>query len=153
MAKTASINKFANSLTDYLIDAIADRHSNPRAVAYRYKNLKVYMDPQKIADPHFFVFIGISEACFTIEGCKRIEGALCREDAYITRWAGRPNIYKDLKQHWQELKTAISDTESDDKTKGEVKVLAPKKSGSNKNSGCSAKSSSNYGGGGAPAKK
>ncbi len=72
MAKTNSISKFSNSLVEFLINSLTDKHGNARAVAQKYNNLKVYMDPAKITTPHFFVSVGISEACFAIEDGKKI---------------------------------------------------------------------------------
>ncbi len=53
MAKTNSISKFSNSLVEFLINSLTDKHGNARAVAQKYNNLKVYMDPAKITTPHF----------------------------------------------------------------------------------------------------
>lgn len=101
--KNANITKFANSLTEFLINAMADRHSEARHIAQRLNNLKVFMDPLKITEPHFFVSLGISEACYSIESGKKMDGSLGPEDSYVSRWAGRSNIYAALKAHWKSL--------------------------------------------------
>lgn len=115
MTKTNSISKFACSLVEFLINALADKHGNARAVAQKYNNLKVYMDPAKISTPHFYVSVGISEACFAIDGGKKIEGSLGYEDGYVVRWASRSNIHNELEAFWQILKDAIGAT---DESKG-----------------------------------
>lgn len=117
MAKANSITKFDNSLTEFLIIALADKYGDAKSYAYRYNNLKVYMDPKTVAQPHFFVVIGISEACFSIDDGKKIEGGLGNEDGYVKRWADRTNIHKELEAHWKMIKEAIAAEQEDDATK------------------------------------
>ncbi len=123
MAKANSISKFDNSLTEFLINAMADKYGDARSYAYKYNNLKVYMDPKKIAEPHFFVSIGISEACFSITDGKKLEGGLGSEDGYVKRWSDRTNIHKELESHWKILKEAIAaETEEDASKKSTATV-------------------------------
>lgn len=102
-----SIAKFANSLMDYLVDVMIDKYGDAQSFRYRYNNLKVYMNPSRISDPHFIVMIGISEAVFSIEDGKKIEGGLGNEETYVKRWAERVNINKELKNHWKLVKEAF----------------------------------------------
>ena len=102
-----SITKFANSLMDYLVDVMIDKYGDAQSFRYRYNNLKVYMNPSRISDPHFIVMIGISEAVFSIEDGKKIEGGLGNEETYVKRWAERVNINKELKNHWKLVKEAF----------------------------------------------
>lgn len=115
--KANSIAKFDNSLTDFLINALADKHTDAKSYAYKYNNLKVFMDPRKVDEPHFFVQIGISEACFSIKDGSKLEGGLGNEDAYVKRWADRYNIHKELEAHWKIIKEAIKDEDETDPTK------------------------------------
>lgn len=115
--KANSIAKFDNSLTDFLINALADRHTDAKSYAYKYNNLKVFMEPRKVEEPHFFVQIGISEACFSIKDGSKLEGGLGNEDAYVKRWADRYNIHKELEAHWKIVKEAIKDEDEADPTK------------------------------------
>ncbi len=117
MGKQNSISKFANSLTEFLINAMADKYADAKHYAYRYNNLKVYMDPQKTPEPHFYVSLGISEAGFGIEDGKKIEGSLGSEDGLVTRWASRTNIYNELKNHWKTMMDAIAAEMDDDTAK------------------------------------
>lgn len=117
MAKANSISKFDNSLTEFLINVMADKYGDAKSYAYRYNNLKVYMDPKKVAEPHFYVSIGISEACFAIMDGKKMEGGLGTEDGYVKRWADRTNIKKELENHWKILKEAIAAEQEEDATK------------------------------------
>ena len=101
--KSRNISKFSNSLIEYLINAMADRHSEVRYIAQRLNNLKIFMDPFKQSEPHFFVSIGISEACYDIETGRKIDGSLGPEDSYVSRWAMRSNINGELKNYWKKL--------------------------------------------------
>ena len=117
MAKANSISKFDNSLTEFLINVMSDKYGDAKSYAYRYNNLKVYMEPKKVAEPHFFVCIGISEACFAIMDGKKLEGGLGTEDGYVKRWDDRTNIKKELENHWKILKEAIAAEQEEDATK------------------------------------
>lgn len=117
MAKANSISKFDNSLTEFLINIMADKYGDAKSYAYRYNNLKVYMEPKRQDMPHFYVCIGISEACFSITDGKKLEGGLGNEDGYVKRWADRTNIKKELEAHWKIIKEALAAEEDDDATK------------------------------------
>ena len=103
-----SITKFANSLTDYLVDAMTDKYGDAKSFRYKYNNLKVYMDPKRVSDPHFFVMVGISEALFSVDDGKKLDGGLGgSEDACVKKWAERKNIQSELKEHWKVVKEAF----------------------------------------------
>ena len=59
--------------------------------------LKLHMDPMKVSDPHFFVSLGISEACYDIESAKKIDGGLGPEEEYVLKWAGNQIFITSLK--------------------------------------------------------
>lgn len=108
MAPKNNITKFSNSLTDYLAETLSDKTTSPRQIAQRYNNLKVFMDPVKVTMPHFYVAIGISEACFSIEDGKKLDGSLGgAEDSYVARWASRATVQSELKQQWKAIKDSI----------------------------------------------
>ncbi len=117
MATTRSISKFDNSLTEFLINVMSDKYGDTKSYAYRYNNLKVFMDYKRCRDPHFFVSIGISEACFSITDGKKLDGGLGTEDAYVKRWSERVNINSELKAHWNIIREAIAAEQEDDSTK------------------------------------
>jgi len=117
MAKVNSITKFDNSLTEFLINIMADKYGDAKSYSYRYNNLKVYMEPKRQDMPHFYVSIGISEACFSIDDGKKLEGGLGNEDGYVKRWADRTNIHKELEAHWKMLKEALQAEQDDDVSK------------------------------------
>lgn len=117
MARANSISKFANSLTEFLINAMSDKYGDAKSYAYKYNNLKVFMDPKSVADAHFYVSIGISEACFAISDGKKLEGGLGSEDGYVKRWADRTNIKTELENHWKIIKEAIAAQEEEEASK------------------------------------
>lgn len=127
MTKTNSISKFSNSLVEFLINALTDKHGNARAIDKKYNNLKVYMDPSKITTPHFYVSVGISEACFAIEDGKKIEGSLGYEDGYVVRWAGRSNIHNELEAFWKALQDAMSAMDKDEGSGKSIETLVQSK--------------------------
>lgn len=124
MATARSITKFENSLKEFLVNAMADKYGDAHSYAYRYNNLKVYMDPKREDEPHFFVQIGISEACFAILDGKKLEGGLGAEDGYVKRWSDRSNINNELKNHWKVIKEAIAAEEEEDATKKSSAITA-----------------------------
>lgn len=125
MATARSITKFENSLKEFLINAMADKYGDAHSYAYRYNNLKVYMDPKREDEPHFYVQIGISEACFAILDGKKLEGGLGAEDGYVKRWSDRSNINNELKNHWKVIKEAIAaEEEEEDATKKSSAITA-----------------------------
>jgi hypothetical protein len=126
--KSTNISKFTNSLMEFLINAMADRHSEARHIAQRLNNLKVYMDPLKVTEPHFFVSIGISEACYSIETGKKMDGSLGPEDGYVSRWAGRSNIASELRAHWKKLLDAAhEEDEQEEAIKKALDMLPTRK--------------------------
>lgn len=126
--KNSNISKFTNSLMEFLINAMADRHSEARHIAQRLNNLKVYMDPLKVTEPHFFVSIGISEACYSIETGKKMDGSLGPEDGYVSRWAGRSNIASELKAYWKKLlDTAQQEEEQEEAIKKALDLIPTRK--------------------------
>lgn len=124
MDTARSITKFENSLKEFLVNAMADKYGDAHSYAYRYNNLKVYMDPKREDEPHFFVQIGISEACFAILDGKKLEGGLGAEDGYVKRWSDRSNINNELKNHWKVIKEAIAAEEEEDATKKSSAITA-----------------------------
>ncbi|MBP3923709.1 hypothetical protein J6E39_00525 [bacterium] len=103
-----SLRSYANSLREYLLASLSDSHNTPQKLAYRYNNLKVYIEPKRESKPHFFVSVGISEVCFCIEDLKKINGNLGTDERYIVRWASKPNINGELMHTWRLLSNAAT---------------------------------------------
>lgn len=102
--KEESISKFENSLKDFLISSQAGHYGEVKQYSYKYNNLKFYMNPERYSEAHFFVQIGISEACYSIEGGNKLDGGLGREDRLVMKWSGRYNIHRELTTYWERLK-------------------------------------------------
>ena len=132
MATANSISKFENSLKEFLINVMSDKYGDAKSYSYRYNNLKVFMDPRRCSDAHFFVSIGISEACFSITDGKKLDGGLGAEDAYVKRWSDRVNINSELKAHWKIIMEAIAADQEDDLTKKSSASLRLRRSESSK---------------------
>lgn len=102
-----SIRVFENSLRDFLINAQQDAYNGKAKIEYRYNNLKVYMEPKKNKTPHFYVSLGISQACYMINPVEKILGGIGGNDErYVIMWANRPNINGELRKHWAFLMKA-----------------------------------------------
>ncbi len=102
-AESESITRFENSLTEYLISLQSSQFADVMSFSYRYNNLKIFMSPTKIREPHFFVRLGISEACFSIETGNKLDGSLGPEDRMVVKWANRVNIHRELETYWKEI--------------------------------------------------
>lgn len=107
--KEESISKFENSLKDYLISSQAGHYGEVKQYSYKYNNLKFYMNPERYSEAHFFVQIGISEACYSIEGGNKLDGGLGREDRLVMKWCGRYNIHRELITCWERIKQRYLD--------------------------------------------
>jgi len=104
-----SIKAFENSLRDYLVNAQQDSYNGAGKIEYRYNNLKVYMEPKKNKTPHFYVSLGISQACYMINPVEKIMGGIGGNDErYVIMWANRPNINGELRKHWAYLMKATT---------------------------------------------
>ena len=107
MARTPSITKFTNSLKEYLINSLSNKVNDIKSLEQRYNNMKVFMDPAAVDEPHFYVSVGISEICFSIKSNSKLDGSLGLEDIYVKRWAERHNIHMELEKFYKDLKEAI----------------------------------------------
>lgn len=88
------------SLKSFLIDAQSDSYNEKSINFYKYNNLKIYMDPKKIKDPHFVVRVGISESVYSLDNCERLLGGIGGDERYIHRWFERSSIKSDLQDAW-----------------------------------------------------
>ncbi len=111
MGEQESITKFENSLTDYLVSAQSSQFTDVMSFTYRYNNLKFFMAPSKVKEPHFYVRLGISEACFSITTGNKIDGSLGPEDRLVQKWANRINIQRELETYWQALAQELKEKE------------------------------------------
>ena len=97
------ISRLEYNLAEFLIDFQSSHFTDIRVYAYKYNNLKIYMNPTSVSKPHFFVKFGISEACFSIETGYKIEGSLGPEERMVQNWASRINIHRALETYWKDM--------------------------------------------------
>ena len=46
-------NRYENMIREYILDQQSDSYNSRNVNFQRYNNLKVYMEPSKIKEPHF----------------------------------------------------------------------------------------------------
>ena len=64
MPKANSISKFDNSLTEFLINSLADKYGDTKSYAYKYNNLKVFMDPKRFHSRIFMFLLAFQKLVF-----------------------------------------------------------------------------------------
>lgn len=97
----AEFHSMEESLKTYLSEGVADSYNKVgRGEAYRYNNLKIYMEPGKSKSPHFIVRIGMSEAMFDNTSLEKVSGGLGPEEKNVRRWAERHLSRDDLNAAW-----------------------------------------------------
>ena len=96
----ATFKDMEDSLKSFIIQEQSDAHNVKSVNNAKYNNIKVWMDTQKYAQPHFFVRISISEAVFNLADCSKINGGLSYEERFIIKWFGRMGIKEKLHELW-----------------------------------------------------
>lgn len=96
----ATFKDMEDSLKSFIIQEQSDAHNVKSVNNAKYNNIKVWMDTQKYAQPHFFVRISISEAVFNLADCSKINGGLGYEERFIIKWFGRMGIKEKLHELW-----------------------------------------------------
>ena len=89
-----------DNFKNFLINEQSDAHNIKTFNAAKYNNLKIWMDPSKNAQGHFFVRISISEASFALNDCTKINGGLGYEERFVYKWFGRMGIKSKLRELW-----------------------------------------------------
>ena len=107
----ASLKDLEDSLKSFLIQEQSDAHNIRTANIAKYNNLKIWMNPSKYHQAHFFVRISISEAVFSLNDCVKINGGLGYEERFIYKWFGRIGIKSKLEKIWAEASQNIEVTE------------------------------------------
>jgi len=98
MAYTA--NRFENMIKEFIIEQQQDAYNKKNMSPQRYNNLKVYMTPAKVKNPHVWIRIGISEACFSLVDSSLISGSVGQDHKYIVKWMNKPGIRDELGETW-----------------------------------------------------
>ena len=96
----ATFKDMEDSLKSFIIQEQSDAHNVKSVNNAKYNNIKIWMDTQKYAQPHFFVRISISEAVFNLADCSKINGGLGYEERFIIKWFGRMGIKEKLHELW-----------------------------------------------------
>ena len=96
----ATFKDLEDSLKKFLIEEQTDAHTVRNMNVNKYNNLRIWMDPSKYQQPHFFVRISISEAIFMIADCQKINGGLGYEERIVLKWFGRMGIKDKLRELW-----------------------------------------------------
>ncbi|MGN0018135.1 MAG: hypothetical protein ACI37S_03740 [Candidatus Gastranaerophilaceae bacterium] len=95
-----TLNRYENMLREYIIDQQSDSYNRTNINYFRYNNLRVFMEPSKIQQPHIFVRIGISDACFLITDGTIINGSLGVDTKYVPKWINKPGVKEELMLTW-----------------------------------------------------
>lgn len=96
----ATFKDMEDSLKSFIIQEQSDAHNAKSINIAKYNNIKIWMDTQKYAQPHFFIRISISEAVFNLADCSKINGGLGYEERFIIKWFGRMGIKEKLHELW-----------------------------------------------------
>ena len=96
----ATFKDMEDSFRNFVISEQSDAHNTKSINTAKYNNIKIWMDTQKYAQPHFFVRVSISEAVFNLADCSKINGGLGYEERFIIKWFGRMGIKEKLHELW-----------------------------------------------------
>ena len=96
----ATFKDMEDSLKKYIIQEQSDAHNVKSVNVAKYNNIKIWMDPSKIIEPHVIIRISISEATFTLSDFSTVNGGLGYEERFILKWFGRFGIKEKLSELW-----------------------------------------------------
>lgn len=96
----ATFKDMEDSLKTFIIQEQSDAHNVRSTNNAKYNNIKIWMDPAKYNQAHFFIRISISEAVFNLSDCSKINGGLGYEERFIIKWFGRMGIKEKLVELW-----------------------------------------------------
>ncbi len=97
-----SANRYENMLREFIIEQQSDSYNRGSINYQRYNNLKVFMTPSKDKNPHLWIRIGISEACFLIDDGSVITGSIGQDQKYIPKWMNKSGVREELMATWIE---------------------------------------------------
>ena len=96
----ATFKDLEDNLKNFIIQEQSDAHNVKTVNVAKYNNIKIWMDPSKYQQEHFFVRISISEAVFALSDCAKLNGGLGYEERFVYKWYGRIGIKDKLKELW-----------------------------------------------------
>ena len=96
----ATFKDMEDNLKKFMIQEQSDAHNIKTVNIAKYNNIKIWMDPSKIQQPHFYVRISISEVIFSLNDYSKINGGLGYEERFVIKWFGRFGIKDKLNELW-----------------------------------------------------
>lgn len=96
----ATFKDMEDSLKSFIIQEQSDAHNIRSTNMAKYNNIKIWIDPIKYSEPHFFIRISISEAVFNLNDFSKINGGLGYEERLVLKWFGRMGIKEKLQELW-----------------------------------------------------
>lgn len=96
----ATFKDMEDSLKKFIVQEQSDAHNIKTANMAKYNNIKIWMDPAKVQQPHFIIRISISEATFNLNDCTKINGGLGYEERFVLKWFGRMGIKEKFIELW-----------------------------------------------------
>ena len=97
----ATFKDMEDNLKNFIIQEQSDAHNIRSTNMAKYNNIKIWIDPTKYNDPHFFIRISISEAVFNLNDFSKINGGLGYEERIVLKWFGRMGIKEKLNDLWK----------------------------------------------------
>ena len=105
----ATFKDLEDNLKAYIIQEQSDAHNIKTMNVNKYNNIKIWMEPNKIQQPHCFIRLSISEAVFNINDFSKINGGLGYEERYVLKWFGRMGIKEKLNELWINIESNKED--------------------------------------------
>ena len=96
----ATFKDMEDSLRAFILQELSDAHNVKTVNVAKYNNIKIWMDPTKVVQPHFIIRISISEAQFALADCSKLNGGLGYEERFVIKWFGRMGIKDKLQELW-----------------------------------------------------
>ena len=105
----ATFKDLEDSFKNFIIQEQSDAHNVRSVNIAKYNNIKIWMDPSKYVQPHFFIRISISEAVFSLGDCSKLNGGLGYEERFVIKWFGRMGIKEKLIELWDNAEKTKED--------------------------------------------
>lgn len=105
----ATFKDMEDSLRGFIIQEQSDAHNARSTNIAKYNNIKIWMDPSKYQQAHFFIRISISEAVFQLSDGSKLNGGLGYEERFIIKWFGRMGIKEKLQELWTNAEKSKED--------------------------------------------
>ncbi len=105
----ATFKDLEDSFKNFIIQEQSDAHNVRSVNIAKYNNIKIWMDPSKYVQPHFFIRISISEAVFSLGDCSKLNGGLGYEERFVIKWFGRMGIKEKLMELWDNAEKTKED--------------------------------------------